>query len=192
MSGSNRSGNSPSNLPRTRTFITSHDQSTGKAIVHSEDLATWGGTRPEVEFNVVYTTSSFPASLDDDEDIKAHQDLKSSGKLGLVRPGGTVCRMVDFGPGNNPMMHRTQSLDYGVVLEGSIEMLLDSGEVHTLNKGDVAIQRATMHAWRNPSPTEWCRMLFVLQDCKPVKVGNDLFGEDISAAAGTLPPSRKD
>ena len=51
-----------------------------------------------------------------------------SGKLGLVNPKGTVCRVVDFAPGYECMMHRTQSLDFGVVLEGKVEMLLDSGD----------------------------------------------------------------
>ena len=46
-------------------------------------------------------------------------------------------------------MHRTMSLDYGVVLQGEVELLLDSGEVRLLAAGDVAVQRGTMHAWRN-------------------------------------------
>lgn len=81
--------------------------------------------------------------------------------------------MVDFAPASDCMMHRTQSLDYGIVLEGAIELVLDSGETRLMRRGDVAVQRATMHAWRNPSETEWARMVFVLQDCQPLAVGGE-------------------
>jgi hypothetical protein len=87
------------------------------------------------------------------------------------------------------MMHRTQSLDYGIVIEGSIEMILDSGETRLLYPGDVAVQRATMHAWRNPSKTEWTRMVFVLQDCQKVKVGGEELGEDLGRGTEGLPSS---
>ena len=81
-------------------------------------------------------------------------------------------------------MHRTQSLDYGIVIEGSVEMLLDDGSSTLLQRGDIAVQRATMHAWRNPSETEWTRMVFVLQDCKAFEIGGKKMGEDLG---GELP-----
>ena len=46
-------------------------------------------------------------------------------------------------------MHRTVSLDYGVVLEGEVELVLDSGETRLMKRGDVSVQRGTNHAWRN-------------------------------------------
>ena len=143
-------------------------------------------------FNVVYTTAHFPASLNEDADIKAHDALTASGKLGLVNSGGTVCRIVDFAPGFECMMHRTQSLDYGVVIEGSIELLLDSGDTQMMHRGDVAVQRATMHAWRNPSESEWCRMLFVLQDCEKLVLGGQVMKEDLGRGVEGLPPSGND
>lgn len=132
------------------------------------------------------------ASLNDNADITKHDDLTASNKLGLVRPGGTVCRIVDFAPGFDCMMHRTQSLDYGVVLEGSIELLLDSDESQLMHRGDVAVQRATMHAWRNPSKTEWARMLFVLQDCQKLVVSGQDLKEDLGRGVVGLPPSGND
>lgn len=68
-------------------------------------------------------------------------------------------------------MHRTQSLDYGIVLQGEIEMILDSGEKRTLKAGDIAVQRGTKHAWRNPGEVEWSRMVFILQDIQPIVIG---------------------
>lgn len=60
-------------------------------------------------------------------------------------------------------MHKTVSLDYGVVLEGVIQLELDSGEKRIMRRGDVCVQRATNHAWRNVTEGQgWARMLFVL------------------------------
>lgn len=180
-----------SNLPGVTTSLTGHDVSSGKAIVHSERPGSWTSLdRDEMAFNVIYTTSQFPASVNDDADVKTHDTLLSESKLGLVNPGGTVCRMVDFAPGYTCLMHRTQSLDYGIILEGSIEMVLDSGETRSMHRGDVAVQRATMHAWRNTSQTEWARMIFVLQECEKVVIKGEKCGEDLGDGAEGLPPSQ--
>jgi mannose-6-phosphate isomerase-like protein (cupin superfamily) len=64
----------------------------------------------------------------------------------------------------HPLMHRTRSVDYAVVLSGEIDMMLDETIVH-LKPGDVIVQQATNHAWINRG-TEMCRMLFVLMDSK--------------------------
>lgn len=75
-------------------------------------------------------------------------------------------------------MHRTISLDYGVVLEGEVELILDSGESRLLRRGDVVVQRGTNHAWRNVSEDAWARMLYVLQEAEEVRVGGVVLGED--------------
>ncbi|MCD9019199.1 cupin domain-containing protein [Fulvivirgaceae bacterium QH1ED-6-2] len=62
----------------------------------------------------------------------------------------------------HPLMHRTQTVDYGIVLEGEITMVLDRGET-SLQAGDVIIQNGTNHAWANRSG-KICRMAFVLID----------------------------
>jgi mannose-6-phosphate isomerase-like protein (cupin superfamily) len=64
--------------------------------------------------------------------------------------------------GRHPMMHRTETVDYAVVLEGEIVLLLDEGDVH-LKAGDVVIQRGTSHAWSNRSGKP-VKMLYVLID----------------------------
>jgi mannose-6-phosphate isomerase-like protein (cupin superfamily) len=61
---------------------------------------------------------------------------------------------------DDPGMHTTSTIDYGVVLSGEIDLELDSGEVH-LGPGDVVVQRGTRHAWRNRG-SEPCTMAFVL------------------------------
>ncbi|KAF7561474.1 hypothetical protein G7046_g2650 [Stylonectria norvegica] len=171
--------------------ITTHSPA-GRAIIHSSDtqgLSPYTGMR--TSHKTVYNTSEFPADLNNEADIKFHQQIAASGSLSLVKKSGTVCRIVDFAPGNIPLMHRTQSLDYGVLLEGSIMMELDDGHQMTLAPGDVAIQRATNHVWKNPSSTQWARMLFVLQDCKPLTIDGNTFGEDLGSHS-YLQSSEKD
>jgi mannose-6-phosphate isomerase-like protein (cupin superfamily) len=98
-------------------------------------------------------------------------------------PRGTIFRVVDFPPeggarsreavlkemgvadhggARHPGMHRTKSVDYAVVLEGEIDMLLDDSEVH-LEAGDVLVQQGTNHAWVNRGSAP-CRIAFVLID----------------------------
>jgi quercetin dioxygenase-like cupin family protein len=179
-----------SKLPQLHQFVTGHNDE-GKAIVQTDQDFQWKPFADgNMAFSVVYTTSQSPPDLNGDKDIKAHQELMQTGTLGLVNPGGSVIRCVDFAPGFRCDMHRTQSLDYGIVLEGSIEMVLDSGEKHTMKRGDVAVQRATQHQWVNTSETEWARMMFVLQDCKTLVVGGKEFGEDLGSDP-VLPPSRR-
>ncbi|KAI1169620.1 hypothetical protein F4777DRAFT_202157 [Nemania sp. FL0916] len=179
------------NLPATKTLITGHNAE-GKAIVQSARPANWkvfeGG---EMGFNQIYTNHA-PADLNGDGDLQFHDDKMASGDLGLVLKSGTVCRMVDFAPGYVCMMHRTQSLDFGIVVEGEVDLILDDGTSSRMGRGDIAVQRATMHSWRNPSPTNWTRMVFVLQDTKPVIVGGKRYGEDYGRGTEGLLPSGND
>ncbi|KAJ5787899.1 Cupin 2 conserved barrel [Penicillium paradoxum] len=169
--------------------ITGHNDA-GRAVIHSSTPGEWDSHEEAgMAFSVIYTTSQFPADLNDDADVKKHEAVKASNELGLVNPKGTVCRIVDFAPNNQAVVHRTQSLDYGVVLEGEIEMILEDTEPVIMKRGDVAVQRATMHGWRNPSETEWARLLFVLQDCQQLTVGGKKLEEDLGIATGILKPS---
>jgi quercetin dioxygenase-like cupin family protein len=92
--------------------------------------------------------------------------------LGTYPPvNGTRFMIAEYPPGNVPRMHRTETLDYIVVLQGAIEMELDKGEIVTLRQGDVMVQRGTNHAWVNRGP-EICRMAFVLVDAEPLNIGH--------------------
>ncbi|NQV54828.1 MAG: cupin domain-containing protein, partial [Rhodospirillales bacterium] len=72
--------------------------------------------------------------------------------------------------GNASPLHRTNSLDYGVVLSGIVKLELDGGKFVDLAPGDVVVQRGTIHAWHNPGP-EWARMVFFMADAKPATAG---------------------
>ncbi|MCJ1392595.1 hypothetical protein MMC18_005465 [Xylographa bjoerkii] len=144
--------------------------------------------------NLLYSTSTPIPSFTQDADLHANAALDLA-TVPLVIPNGTACRVVDIGPLSvsvdketgkeaTPLMHRTQSLDYGIVVSGEVELILDSGETRTMRQGDVAVQRGTMHAWRNKSETEWCRMVFVLIASEEVVVEGRVLPEDLSGGGG--------
>ncbi|KAK0642034.1 hypothetical protein B0T16DRAFT_462054 [Cercophora newfieldiana] len=177
-------------LSHPKRYITTHSED-GKAIID--------GTLPaELPFNEVpsksvglstcYVTEGFPTVLEDGKDIAVYQKNLIN-PPGLTVSNGTVIRYVDMRPDNKAIMHRTISLDYGVVLEGEVELILDSGETRILRRGDICIQRATMHAWRNTSATDWARMLFVLQPVQPHAVGGKELVEELNDMDGVRPSS---
>lgn len=82
-------------------------------------------------------------------------------------PGGSVFRIAEFPPatpGEQAYMHRTPTIDFGVIVEGELCLVLDSGEV-VLKAGDTFVQRHTNHGWINRAPHR-CRMAVVLIDGK--------------------------
>ncbi|PWY65411.1 hypothetical protein BO83DRAFT_401886 [Aspergillus eucalypticola CBS 122712] len=129
-------------------------------------------------FGLAYATNRFPVLMQEDEDVKVYSEYLAN-PPGLVSMSGTVCRVVDFEPYCQCAMHRTVSLDYGVVLEGEVELILDSGETRLLRRG-------TNHAWKNVTPNRevdgqmvgsWARMLYVLAPCEPLQVIRGILGE---------------
>jgi quercetin dioxygenase-like cupin family protein len=166
-------------LPSVNRYITTNEAN-GKSVFStqiSEDL-------PQqivngIPFGLAYTSNEFPSQLSEDGDIKRYEANLST-PPGLVISTGTVCRFVDFPPASESPMHRTVSLDYGVVLEGEVELTLDGGETRIMKRGDIAIQRATNHAWKNITPGGgWARMLYVLTPCQPVQIGSEVLGESV-------------
>src|SRR5579884_564662 len=100
-----------------RRVVTGHNDQ-GKAIVAIDDVLEFGGSRPGTGARVIWTTTGFPVSNQGAQDTK-------DGASATTLPNGTVFRIVEFGPGNAPRMHRTDSIDYAVVMSGEIDMELD-------------------------------------------------------------------
>jgi naringenin degradation protein FdeH len=107
-------------------------------------------------FHDMWLTSASPAPIaaSEAEPIRA-------GELLGPPASGTRVRIVDMPPGARSPMHRTESVDYGVVLEGEITLVLDDASATTVGAGELVVQRGTDHAWENRS-TGWTRILFVL------------------------------
>jgi quercetin dioxygenase-like cupin family protein len=118
--------------------------------------------RPGAHATVIWTTEGFPVNNDGDAD-------DSTRKVGTTLENGTVFRVVSFGPGVSPRNHRTDSIDYAVVISGEIDMELDGETVH-LKAGDVMVQRGTIHNWVNKGNAP-CVIAFTLVAAKSVSAG---------------------
>jgi mannose-6-phosphate isomerase-like protein (cupin superfamily) len=152
-------------MPSIRRVVTGHDEH-GGAIVVLDELTQLTERRPKTTAAVMWTTEGFPVDNDVFEDT-------STREVGTTLANGTVFRILELEPGNGQRMHRTDSVDYAIVMTGEIDMELDGGrEVH-LNAGDVMVQRGTVHNWVNRG-TVPCRIAFVLIDAKPVRVNGQL------------------
>ena len=145
-----------------RRVVTAHDGG-GKATVAIDEIS-----RDVVSFRRgatianIWSTEGFPAD-------NAGRADRAKEITGTTRDNGTVFRVIEYGPGVTPRNHRTNSIDYAVVLSGEIDMELDA-EVVTLRAGDVLVQRGTIHNWVNRYDAP-CVIAFVLIDARPVEQG---------------------
>ena len=147
---------------QVRRVVTGHDTS-GRAIVKIDEVAqNIASSRPGASACVVWTTENFPVDNTGTEDAGLR-------KTGTTLDNGTVFRVLELAPGVSPRNHRTDSIDYAVVMSGEVDMELDDSSVH-LKAGDVLVQRGTIHNWVNRG-TEPCVIAFVLIAAKPVAVG---------------------
>jgi hypothetical protein len=96
-------------------------------------------------------------------------DLVPLATVGTTLPGGTILRVVEFSPGVQSRNHRTDSIDYAIIISGEIDMEMDGAMIH-LKAGDVLVQRGTIHNWINTG-TAPCVIAFALIDGKPVTAG---------------------
>ena len=149
-----------------RRIVTGHDDKGRAKVLIDETVKNVSSQRPGALYSVVWSTEGFPVSNDGDEDT-------SGRKVGTTLDNGTVFRIVSFGPGVSPRNHRTDSIDYAVVISGEIDMELDVGSVH-LKAGDVLVQRGTIHNWVNKGK-EPCIIAFTLVAAKSVNVGGKIF-----------------
>ena len=148
--------------PAVRRVVTGHDTAGRAVVVRDDAMQTTAVPTGDARFTLLWTSAASPADLADPADAAQRT-------VGLALPGGSVLRMVDIAPGCRSPMHRTRSLDYGIVLSGEIALELDDGATTILHAGDVIVQRGTIHAWVNATD-RWCRIAFVLLDAAPVLV----------------------
>jgi naringenin degradation protein FdeH len=147
-----------------RRVVTGHDHA-GRSIVLGDGPVPVSRTADDVGlvFHEVWNTPIAPAP------ITATGPEPTDRSLRIAPAGaGTVIRVNEFLPGAASPMHRTESIDYGIVLEGEMTLILTDSEV-ALKAGDIVIQRGTDHAWANRSDRT-ARMAFIL-------VGGEFAGE---------------
>ncbi len=142
-----------------RRVVTGHDEN-GKAKVLIDEISdNVISRRSGQNSTVIWATDQYPP------DLGSLVDISSKVKQTTL-PDGTVFRISRLEPGVAPRMHRTESLDYAIVMSGEIDMELDDGETVHLKAGDVLVQRGTVHNWIN-NGTEPCVMAYVLITAPP-------------------------
>ena len=146
-----------------RRVVTGHDGN-GKAMVAidevTRDVVSY---RPGATIHNIWSTAKFP--VDNTTMPDGAKEITAT-----TRAGGTVFRVIEYAPGVAPRNHRTDSIDYAVVMSGEIDMELDDGVNVHLKAGDVLVQRGTIHNWINNGAAP-CVIAFVLIDAKPVTAG---------------------
>ena len=143
-----------------RRVVTGHDAQGRARVAIDEVCRNVISRRPSHASCVVWSTGAFPADNGDERDGAARE-------VATTDPNGTVFRIVEYAPGVAPRNHRTESVDYAVVLAGEIDMELE-GETVRLRAGDVLVQRGTVHNWVNSGAVP-CIIAFVLVAARPIE-----------------------
>jgi quercetin dioxygenase-like cupin family protein len=163
--------NDKPNYPPIRRVVTGHDAGGIAKVIIDAPATNAKPPRAGLVSTLIWCTDRTPA------DIAAGEDVEDMGAriLGTAPPAnGTRFAVIDFPPGNAPAMHRTETIDYVIVLEGEIEMDMDDSTVK-LRAGDVMVHRGTNHAWANRSDKR-ARVAFVLIDAQPLGIGHPITG----------------
>ena len=145
-----------------RRVVTGHDDQGRAKVLIDEHVTNVISSRPGANASVIWSSTGFPVNNDGDHD-PSHREIATT------LNNGTVFRIVSFEPGVAPRNHRTDSIDYAVVISGEIDMELDIGSIH-LKAGDVLVQRGTIHNWVNKGK-EPCVIAFTLVSAQPATAG---------------------
>lgn len=151
-----------------RRIVTGHDaQGVAKVLIDGHA----GNVRKSShgsQSTLMWCTDEMPV------DVSLGENVEDMGNriLGTPPPpNGTRFTVNDIPPGHPGQMHRTETLDYALILAGEIDMEVDDGEKVSLNPGDIVIMRGSNHSWINRGTT-WGRIAFVLIDAKPLGIGH--------------------
>ena len=162
--------------PHVRRIITGHNNAGEAVIAADEQLAGTGlaedAGRTDAIFFGLWATHEMPVDLGDDAMARQRE---ASTTTNVGSGSGSTLRIGVLAPGSRSPMHRTESLDYGICLEGECDMELDGGETVTVRAGDVVIQRGTNHVWHNRSDAP-CRLAWILLDAQPVEIAGRRLG----------------
>src|SRR5712691_6305009 len=155
-----------------RRIVTGHDAG-GKAVIKTDERlpAVSRLGRPHIAGCEIWSTDKMPVDNSDASEPAQRKGFVT--RYNYVGTGqGTVVRITEFAPGAPKFMHRTETVDYALLLSGECDLELDDGKTVHMTQGDVVVQRGTMHAWVNNGSVP-CVFAFILIDAKPVRV-NDL------------------
>jgi quercetin dioxygenase-like cupin family protein len=154
-------------MPDIRRIITGHDNKNTAKVILEGPATNTKTPREGVASTLIWCTDAMPA------DIAISEKAEDMGAriLGTAPPeNGSRFIVMEFAPGIASEMHRTETIDYIVMLAGAIDMDMD-GTTVTLRAGDIMVQRGTNHAWINRGK-EPARLAIVLLDAKPLGIGH--------------------
>ncbi|TDP02219.1 cupin domain-containing protein [Flavobacterium sp. 245] len=179
------------NLTAFKRIVTGHDTD-GKAIIVSNEVPSrtyMVGGPNGAKFHEIWNTKQTPALIDNETDPEENALTLGPPKQGTrirvidfppesdeirnltkeqalehfkTMKGEHASKAAENAP--HPLMHKTETIDYGIILEGELTLIVDRGET-TAKAGDIIIQRGTNHAWSNKSG-KMCRVVFILIDGK--------------------------
>jgi mannose-6-phosphate isomerase-like protein (cupin superfamily) len=155
-----------------RRIVTGHDAN-GKAVVASDERLTAVSRRIGANITGCEMWSTDRMPVDNSAAADAAQRAGFVKRYNYVGSGqGTAFRITEWAPGHARFTHRTETVDYAILLSGEIDMELDNGETVHLKPGDVVVQRGTVHTWINrgsvPAVTA-----FILIDAKPAEINGE-------------------
>jgi len=154
------------NVASIRRVVTGHGaNSVAKALIDGAP-ANIKYPAPGIVTTTLWNSFETPAAIDPGEGV---EDL---GDREIILPpvaNGSRFAIIDFLPGNANFMHRTDTLDYAIVMSGEIEMHMDQSVVK-LKAGDVVVQRGTNHSWVNAG-SEPARIAVILIDGQTLNIG---------------------
>jgi quercetin dioxygenase-like cupin family protein len=154
-----------------RRIVTGHDAD-GRSVVLSDAPTPKTLDIGTAAFHELWITDATPAPIAATEPEPTDRPVRTPPPA-----NGVMVRFTEMAPGAESPMHRTETVDVGVVLEGETWLLLDDGSETRVGRGDAVVQRGTNHAWANRSDSP-ARMVFVLID--------GAISEELRAAAGPL------
>ena len=164
-------GNPPGMSAAPRRIVTGHDAA-GRSVVLSDGPTPKTLDIGSAAFHEIWITAQTPVPIAATEPEPTDRPVRTPPPA-----NGIMVRFTEMAPGAEAPMHRTETVDVGVVLEGETWLLLDDGSETRMLAGDAVVQRGTNHAWANRSDRP-VRMVFVLVD--------GAISDELRAAAGPL------
>jgi quercetin dioxygenase-like cupin family protein len=154
-------------LEPVRRVVTGHgDRQVAKVLLDGATPNVRRGQSGSTIYHI-WNTDRTPANIAAGEPI---EDLGLRPGMPPAPSNGSRLVVVDYAPGNSGARHRTETIDYAIVLAGEIDMEMDESSV-TLRAGDVVVQRGTYHTWWNRG-SETARIAYVLIDAEPLGMGH--------------------
>ncbi len=157
--------------PPIRRVVTGHDAKQAAKILIDAPATNKRTSKSGGVSTLIWCTDRVPADISIGENA---EDMGARVLGTLPPPNGTRFTVNDIPPGRSGPMHRTETIDYVIVLAGELEMQMDDSTVK-LKAGDVLVQRGTNHAWINRGAKP-ARVAFILIDAKPLGIGHAVTG----------------